>query len=388
MHQHLTEPRAGRWRHLAFAAVAVAAAATAGCSTSATPAQSVKPVANFQEPGPHPVGITTLDLGPAPAPFGERLATVFYPADPKHLAGHASFSYSESSTLPSALQSILPAKYNTVTSINALVDPPGATTGPFPVVLFSHGFGGERLYYSHLLTGIASWGYVVVSADYLERGLASQALGVSGTSSPSGDTAIMNASLAAVSQADSDPTSPLHGTADPQRVAAVGHSAGGQTAFDELNNPVVSTAIGWAPVAPSGPPSSKPVMLIGALGDSAVPPATVRATYQSFPGKKALVEISGEGHNTYTDICDGIRSGGGLISYAVANHLTSPSLAKLGINGCQASDLPPDRFWPIVQFYTVLQLDNTFHAHPPSVIPAADGRFPGFHVTVTQSAGR
>ena len=143
-------------------------------------------------------------------------------------------------------------------------------------------------------------------------------------------------------------------------MAAVGHSAGGETAFDALDGPGVATAIGWAPVAPVGTPSNKPVMLIGAEGDQVVPPASVKRTYDSFPGPKSLVEISGEGHNTYTDICVGIRSGGGLISYAISHHLVTPSLAKLGINGCQSSDLAPQRFWPIVQYYTVLQLKNQF----------------------------
>ena len=146
--------------------------------------------------------------------------------------------------------------------------------------------------------------------------------------------------------------------------------------------------MGWAPVAPSGKPSSKPVMLIGAEGDQVVPPATVRKTYRSFSGPKVLIEISGEGHNTYTDICTAIRSGhGGLISYAIAQHLISAKLANLGINGCQANDLPATRFWPVVQYYTVLQLQNQFHGDPGAMIPSPPpGQFPGFAVTVTQSS--
>ena len=68
----------------------------------------------------------------------------------------------------------------------------------------------ERLYYSTLLTGIASWGYVVVSADYLERGLAAQTLGSKVTSTPAMDTTIMQSSLSAVEQASAAPTSVLH----------------------------------------------------------------------------------------------------------------------------------------------------------------------------------
>jgi hypothetical protein len=200
------------------------------------------------------------------------------------------------------------------------------------------------------------------------------------------DSSIMQSSLTAVEHASSQTGSVLDGVADPHRVAAVGHSAGGQTAFDALRNPVVATAIGWAPVAPVGTPSDKPVMLIGAEGDQVVPPASVKRTYDSFRGPKTLVEISGEGHNTYTDICVGIRAGGGLISYAISHHLVTPALGRLGINGCQRSDIAPQRFWPVVQYYTVFQLKNQFGASGQISIPTpTPGQFPGFTVTVHQS---
>lgn len=357
----------------------------AGCSSGPKAATPAPPP--YQHPGPDTVGVTTLDLGSAGPVFGERMATVYYPADPATVAGHPRFSYTEASTLPASLVGLLPAQYNTTTPVVAYADAPASRSGPYPVVLFSHGFGGERLQYSNLLTGIASWGFVVVSADYLERGLAAQALGVKPTSSPARDSTIMRSSLAALEFASAGAGTVLHGVADPHRVAAVGHSAGGGTAFDALDSPAVATAVGWAPVAPAGKPSSKPVMLIGAEGDTVVPPADVRKTYDAFTGPKALVEISGEGHNTYTDICVGIRSGsGGLIGFALAHHLITPMLAQFAVNGCAPSDLPPQQFWPIVQFYTVLQLKNQFGGDPGATIPTpAKGQFPGFTVTVHQS---
>ena len=373
--------------HKLAALVAVAATAlAAGCSSSSTPTTTSTTPPPYAHQGPDAVGVTTLDLGSAGPVLGERLATVFYPADAARLSGHPRFSYTEASTLPAALQGILPARYNTTETVDASVGPPASAKGPFPVVLFSHGYGGERLYYSHLLAGIASWGYVVVSADYLERGLAAQALKLTTTPSAAQDSAVMDSSLTAVEHASSDPSSPLSGVADPKQVAAVGHSAGGETAFNALAAPAVRTAVGWAPVRPTAAPSAKPVMLIGAEGDTVVPPAQVRATYASFRGPKALVEISGEGHNTYTDICTGIRSGGGLIGYAISAGFVSSSLAKLGINGCQANNPAPERFWPIVQYYTVIQLENQLGGDASATIPSpAPGQFPGFTVTVTQS---
>ena len=368
-------------RALAFAVVA-GLVLLAGCSSSSPAASSPQ----YQRRGPDAVGVTTLDLGSAGPEFGERLATVYYPADPSTVAGHPS---SATTRLPrsrnpcraSSRPSSTPRRPSTPTRTY-----PARKTGPYPIVLFSHGYGGERLYYSTLLTGIASWGYVVVSADYLERGLAAQVLGSKTKPTPALDSSIMQSSLTAVERASSQPDSVLHGIADPHRVAAVGHSAGGQTAFDALDTPAVATAIGWAPEAPVGTPSKKPVMLIGAEGDQVVPPASVKRTYDSFPGPKALVEISGEGHNTYTDICVGIRGGGGLITYAISHHLVTPSLAKLGINGCQRSDIAPERFWPIVQYYTVFQLKNQFDGNSRAAVPSpTPGQFPGFTVTVQQS---
>lgn len=360
-------------------------------STSATPSTASTP--QYQHFGPHRVSVTTLDLGSAGPILGERLATVYYPTNSQQSRDicEKTFSYTESQTLPAALQSVLPEKYNTTqvvpdTRLGCNGEGLPAESGHFPIVLFSHGFGGERLYYSNLLTGIASWGYVVVSADYLERGLASQALKGVPKSSPALDRSIMLSSLDAVTTASSSKTSVLSGSVNAHLVAALGHSAGGRTAFDALNSPRISTAIGWAPVAPSGAPAKKPTMIIGATKDTAVPRATVTSTYKSFPAPKSLIEIGGFGHNTYTDICVGIRQGGGLINFAVANHFTTPQLAALGINGCQMSDLSPTRFWPVVQYYTVFQLKTALAGRSSSVaVPEpATGTFPGVTVAVTQ----
>jgi dienelactone hydrolase len=354
----------------------------AGCSTSTSPSNAGP---NLARPGPYAVGATTLDLGSADQ-LGERLATVFYPANGSELAGHPLFSYRLSAPLPAALLAIIPAKYNATITVDAHVNAPGSPQGPFPIILFSHGFGASRLYYSHLLTGIASWGFVVVSADYLERGLLAEATHPDVTDTPALDLRTMFSSLTATETASSQRSSPLYREADSHKVAAVGHSAGGQTAFDALNDPRVAMAVGWAPVGPSGPPSHKPVTIIGEQEDVALTPATLTGEFHKFPGPTTFVEISGEGHNTYTDICTSIRQGnGGLIGFAISLHLVSQELAKLAVNGCAAQNLPPQRFWPIVQSYTVAALRSGLgidHAVGPR--PATPGQFPGFTITFRQ----
>ena len=368
-------------------ALVLSAMTLASCASDGSSPSTTASTPDYSRGGPSTVSVTTLDLGSAGSVLGERRATVFYPATVRTSSTGPSaqfclkgFEYSQSETLPSAVRGALPASYDTQQVLplpSVGCDGAGLTATPrhFPVVLFSHGYGGERLYYSHLLAGIASWGYVVVSADYLERGLASQALQGTPPPSPALDRSIMLSSLRAVVAASRDPASLLHDAVDPSKVAAAGHSAGGRTAFDALSDPRIATAIGWAPVGPTGPPAKKPTMIIGTTGDSAVTQKRVTTTFKSFPAPKALIEVSGLGHNTYTDICPGIRAGGGLINFAVANHFISPGLAKLGINGCQPKDAPSSTLWPIVQYYSVFQLRTVFAGAASSTavpLPAHD----------------
>ncbi len=368
---------------LVVAVCVVIGLATTSCSTAASGSR-----APFAHAGPYSVGETTLDLGNAGPVLGERLGTVFYPADASSADNYPLFSYDLEAPLPEALRAIVPTKYDSTTTVDAHSEAPASRAGPFPIVLFSHGFGASRLYYSHLLVGIASWGFVVVSADYLERGLLAEATNrVSAT--PSGDLATMLSSLTAVEAASDSSSSVLHGVADARRIAAVGHSAGGQTAFDALKDPRISVAVGWAPVGPSGPASRKPAMIIGARHDIALTPNTLAREFHDFPGPATFVEISGEGHNTYTDICTAIRSGtGGLVAYAAAIHFISPELARLANSGCNKTDIPPQRFWPIVQYYTVAQLRASLGIDESAegLAPPSPGQFPGFSLTYQHHA--
>ncbi len=76
---------------------------------------------------------------------------------------------------------------------DAVRDIPASTDGPFPLVLFSHGFAGFRLTSTALTTHLASWGFVVIAPDYLERGLAG-VLG-EGPANPRPDTQIADEAI-------------------------------------------------------------------------------------------------------------------------------------------------------------------------------------------------
>jgi dienelactone hydrolase len=378
--------------------VVVAGLGASACSSSAKHAASTSPttvaasaradVAAYARPGPFTVGYTTLHLP-------DRDVAVWYPADPTAVAGKPKASYDQATPLPPNLKGLVPPKYNTVVTMDAYTDVPASTKGPFPVVLFSHGAGGYRLVNSALDVGIASWGFVVVSVDYLEHGLAAQVASAGKqTSQPSAgqmrtlaalDRRLMLAGLDLVVSESRRAGSVLDGAVDSSHVGAIGHSAGGGTAFDVLSDPRVKVAIGWAPVPPVGAPVEKPTMIIGAGGDIALTPTALAKTYASFPAPKRWVEIGGTraGHDTFTDTCTVIRGGGGLVEFALQHQFVAANLAKLATNGCTNTDLDPPAFWAVVQHFTVAELRNVFGIDPQPVGlgDGITGAFPGIPIT-------
>jgi dienelactone hydrolase len=344
-------------------------------ATTTTGAPADKAV--YAAPGPFKVGYTTLRMV-------DRYVDVWYPADAGATAGMPKATYDQTTPLPPNLKHFVPKAFNTVVTMEAYQNVAGSSKGPFPVVLFSHGAPGVRMASSALDAGIASWGFVVVSVDYLERGEVTQLPGQKSlTLNPRRDRRLMLASLDLVTSDTGDSTSILHGLVDRTRVAAVGHSAGGTTAFDALSDPRVKVAIGWAPADPSAPPSNKPITIIGGSKDIAVTPAVLAKNYATLKSPKRFVEIGNAGHNSFTDLCVITRSGGGLVGYAIKNHLVAPGLAPLLLNGCASTNLAPETFFPVAQHFTVAELraELGIDPQPVGLGDAITGAFPGVSVT-------
>jgi dienelactone hydrolase len=101
--------------------------------------------------------------------------------------------------------------------------------GPFPLVVFAHGFGVTPTYYASLLPRIAAAGYVVAAPTYPL--LSGQPAGPTDTvdwGELFGDTRFVTDRVLALS-ASGDPA--LGGTIDPNRIAVAGHSDGAAVAF-------------------------------------------------------------------------------------------------------------------------------------------------------------
>jgi dienelactone hydrolase len=350
--------RRGRPRAAAVVALLAVALVSGACSsssetkapaTTSTTVPTAEPV--YADLGPFPVGYTTLSLP-------DREVAVFYPADRGAVAGKPKATYDQVAPLPDNLKGILPDEYNTVVTMPAYADVRASGDGPFPVVLFSHGAGSYNIVTSGLLAGVASWGFVVVSTDFFEYGLAAQVMRRQYPRDPVKARRVMLASLDLVGRESTRAGSRLERTVDASRVATMGHSAGGGTAFNALTDTRVRAAVGWATVPPAGEPAGKPTMIIGAGNDIAVTPAELEELYANLPAPKRLVLVGGTraGHNTFTDICDVIRGGGGLVEFARENKLVTEQLLRLATNGCAKTDIEPGRFQRVVQHFTVAAL--------------------------------
>ena len=149
-----------------FAIAALAAAVVLGACASA-PAETSPPV--YTERGPHEVGVLTLSLS-------DRKVEVYYPAAAGAAQGRTNDVYLQTEPVPPMLAGMLKRIPDTVdlkVAIPAFRDAPAASGAAYPLVMVSHGAGGWRSGHGNLLSGIASWGFVVASVDFNEYGFAS-----------------------------------------------------------------------------------------------------------------------------------------------------------------------------------------------------------------------
>lgn len=352
--------------HLVLLSIALCGAlVAAACSsdddsaatTTVAPEQSAEQMEDepiYQGPGPYEVGLTELSLP-------DRQVAVFYPAAADSTDGVDPATYSQLDALPEDLAAAAPAllpegtdpEILTVTIDGVGVEVPASEDGPFPLVLFSHGFGSFRLDASALLAGIASWGFVVAAPQHIERDRAALVTN-SVVREPATDVAVLVDTVTVVGEAGGV----LDGLADTELVGAVGHSAGGRAVLTALSEPEIDVAIGWA-AAGRGEVDvvDKPSMNIAALVDVLVPIESVEATYDELAPPKRLVIIDGAGHNSFTDICISVKEGNDLIGLAQSIGFPIPeNLAAGATDGCEEGSIDTLEGWRITQHFTVAEL--------------------------------
>lgn len=107
--------------------------------------------------------------------------------------------------------------------------PPATGNGPWPLVVFGHGFGGTPFVYRRLLRAWAAAGYLVAAPVFpLENANAPGGPDEDDVVNQPADMSFVIAQLLAASASSA---SPLHGLVDPRRIAVAGQSDGAMTAF-------------------------------------------------------------------------------------------------------------------------------------------------------------
>lgn len=345
----------------ALVALAAVVAVAAGCTPP--PAQGPSPNdapragdAAYVGSGPYEVGVTTVQLS-------DRPMEIWYPVDPDAVGDAERDEYFIRDFVSSSIDALIPEEINPEFVTDAYRDLPAADDGPFPLVLFSHGFASYRTQSTFLTTHLASWGFVVISPDYLERGLRS-VLGEPPSRSRT-DVAVADEAIEFARAATVAPGGPLEGVIDGAEVFPIGHSAGGGTTLRLLARPDVPAGVPLAAGlnltqladAMRLLPADTAVTWLAAPRDGIVSIADVRRGFDFTAGERRLVELNDAGHvNAFSDICE-IGEGGVVEIAQGANLPIPPQLLALGNDGCEVPRFKPSpELWEEVRHFTTAEL--------------------------------
>lgn len=126
---------------------------------------------------------------------------------------------------------------------------PIVNAGPFPLVVISHGYPGNRFLLAHLAENIASKGYVVASIDHLDSTYRTQAAFGSTLRNRSLDQSFV---LNEMARLNADSGSFLHGLIDTENTGLVGYSMGGYGAVITAGGGVTAASVDFPFSPPHG----------------------------------------------------------------------------------------------------------------------------------------
>jgi dienelactone hydrolase len=284
------------------AAVLALAAALAGCVASAATTRTTAP----RRAGPGGAGAAGAAGAAVPQPtrhgppyaVGERVIRFVDP--------HRTVSYPGRPPEPRTLVTVV--RYPAVgpaSRVDVRNAPPDRADGPFPLVVFGHGFAMTPAIYYRLLRAWARAGYIVAAPVFpLENAHAPGGPDESDLVNQPKDMSVVISGLLA---ANNNPRARMAGTTDPRAIAVSGQSDGGETAlavaYDRrFRDPRVRAAVilsgaqipgSHALTFPRGGPA-----LLAAQGtaDTINLPVHTRAFFRVAHRPKYLLSLTGAGH--------------------------------------------------------------------------------------------
>jgi fermentation-respiration switch protein FrsA (DUF1100 family) len=186
---------------------------------------------------------------------------------------------------------------------------PVTGSGPFPVVVFSHGVGAQPSGFADLLSRWASAGFVVAAPTFPLTSAESPRV-IDDVGKQPGDVSFV---LTQVLALDTTRNDPLEGRIDTRRIAAAGHSLGGATTlglqFHCCQDRRVTATVVLAGTTLGTPTDfaapGVPSLFVHGTDDELVPFSEGEAIYAVAPAPKAFLELPGGTHaEPYFDLSD------------------------------------------------------------------------------------
>ncbi|MDQ6726569.1 MAG: dienelactone hydrolase family protein [Actinomycetota bacterium] len=192
------------------------------------------------------------------------------------------------------------------TLITTVATPDGP--GPFPLIIFSHGFGGSGEDYADVLRAIASAGYVVAAPDFPLTSAGAPGGPQRGVDAPEAQPGDVRFVIDELLRLNGDPADALSARIDPRRIGAAGHSMGaGITMGVAYNSCCRDVRIRAGVLMAVDPPTQYhgdyfvppvvPVLVIHGGQDEALPYQGGRRAYADAEPPKFFLTVLGGDHN-------------------------------------------------------------------------------------------
>ena len=181
---------------------------------------------------------------------------------------------------------------------------PGSGRGPWPLVVFGHGYAATPGIYAHLLRAWTVAGYVVAAPLFpLGNAHAPGGPNEADIVNQPGDMSFVITELLAATRA---PGNALHGLIDGSRIAVAGQSDGAETAFaaaydapyrdSRIDAAIILSGAQLAGAPFRFPRRRVPLLAVQGTADTTNPPAYTYAFYAAAPRPKLLLVLPGAGH--------------------------------------------------------------------------------------------
>lgn len=170
--------------------------------------------------------------------------------------------------------------------------------GPWPLLVFAHGYNVGPQTYLHLCQVWASAGFVVAAPEFplTDPAVAGAALDEGDLGQQPGDVRFVITSLLS-------PAGPIAGRIDPGRIGVAGHSDGGETALaigflpgqaDPRVRAVMAMSVQLIPAQVARP--GLPILVSQGDHDTINPPAWGQAVYNQAAAPRWFLRLLGAGH--------------------------------------------------------------------------------------------